>query len=121
MSEVKKYSNQTQWGMNQKHHPGMAARFKVLFHLFANEQGSAGHAANKKMFAETLGVSDSKLSNWFAGQRPAVDMGMWIVDHFALDLDWLYRGETGGISMVRSREIQEIARTLDLEKDIQLL
>lgn len=121
MSEVQFCDGAPKWRMTATHHPGMQARFEILYHLFVREEAGRGVTASKKSFAEALGASGSKLSNWFKGQRPSVDTAISIADRFNLDLDWIYRGVANDISITRRGEIEEIAAKLGLKEQILLL
>lgn len=49
-------------------------------------------------FAAAAGMSPQALNNYEKGRsRPALDVALVLCDRFGLTLDWIYRGDPGGL------------------------
>ena len=58
-------------------------------------------------FAAMAGISPQALNNYERGRsRPSLEIALALCDRFGLTLDWIYRGDAGGLPHRLVRELQ---------------
>lgn len=85
----------------------VARRLKLLRHVV-----SAGNKS-QKAFVARLGIEQPRWSNFENNSSLSKEVAFLIVEKFPdFTLDWLWRGDTRGMSFVLQRELEEVEKTL---------